>query len=157
MSSSPSLFLDRENTFLSIFSYPFNILNNSIWSPLNLLVSGVVKPYSFRHISELISPSFCIILVALVCTLSSISISFLRYILHACIQYSKWGLTIVLYGGIIRSSSLYTIFRLTNPRIWFPFTAAVSVILLIQKHHVIINGFYDLYFHSIFQYVQVLT
>ena len=39
MSSSPSLFLDREKIFLSIFSYPFNILNTSISSPLNLLVS----------------------------------------------------------------------------------------------------------------------
>ena len=64
-------------------------------------------------------------MVALLCTLSSISISFLRYGRHACMQYSKWGLNIVLYSGIISSFSLYTIFRLINPRIWFPFAAAI--------------------------------
>ena len=69
--------------------------------------------------------NFDIILVALLCTLSSISIFFLRYGLHACIQYSKWGLTIVLYSGIISSFSLYTIFRLINPNIWIIFTAAI--------------------------------
>ena len=40
-------------------------------------------------------------------------------------QYSKWGLTIVFYSGIISSFSLYTIFRLINQRIWFPFAAAI--------------------------------
>ena len=69
--------------------------------------------------------NFDIILVALLCTLSSISIFFLRYGLHACIQYSKWGLTIVLYSGIISSFSMYTIFRLINPNIWIIFTAAI--------------------------------
>ena len=39
--------------------------------------------------------------------------------------HSEWGLTIVLYSGIISSFSLYTIFRLINPRIWFPFAAAI--------------------------------
>ena len=40
-------------------------------------------------------------------------------------QYSKWGLTILLYSGIISSFSLYTILCLINPRIWFPFAAAI--------------------------------
>ena len=39
--------------------------------------------------------------------------------------YSKWGLTIVLYSGIISYFSLYTIFCLINQRIWFAFAAAI--------------------------------
>ena len=46
-------------------------------------------------------------LVALLCIFSSISTSFLRCGFHACIQYSKWGLTIALYRGIIKLFSLY--------------------------------------------------
>ena len=118
MSSSPSLFLDCEKKYFcqyfhihSIFSTPQSDL--SIWWFLVLL--------------KLIFLSFGIILVALLCTLSSISISFLRYGLHACIQYSKWGLTIVLYSGIISSFSLYTIFCLINPRIWFPFVGHIHL------------------------------
>ena len=57
--------------------------------PLVLLSSLTVK--------KIFLSIFGIILVAPLCTLSSISISFLRYGLHACIQYSKWGLTIVLW------------------------------------------------------------
>ena len=48
--------------------------------------------------------------------------SFLRYGLHACIQYSKCGLTIALYRGTISCFSLYVI--VISPRIWFPFEAA---------------------------------
>ena len=50
------------NMFIPI---QYFILNTSIRSPLNLLVSGVFKPHSFRCISQLIFLSFCIILVAL--------------------------------------------------------------------------------------------
>ena len=47
-----------------------------------------------------------IILVALLCMRSSVSISFLRYGIHACIHYSKLGLTIALFRGIISLLSL---------------------------------------------------
>ena len=70
-------FLKEKNIFLPIFSYPFNILKTSILSPLNHLVSRVVKPYSFRRSSELRSLSSGIILVALLCIRLSVSISFL--------------------------------------------------------------------------------
>ena len=49
-------------------------------------------------------------LVALLCICSCIYTSFLRCGFHACIQYSKWGLTIALYRGIIKLFSLYVIF-----------------------------------------------
>ena len=32
----------------------------------------------------------------------------------------RYGLTIVLYSGIISNFSLYTIFHIINPIIWFP-------------------------------------
>ena len=57
-------------------------------------------------------------LVALLCIFSGISMSFLRYGLHACIQYSKWGLTIALYRGTIKLFSLYIIFLRIIPRTW---------------------------------------
>ena len=44
-------FLTENQLFRSIFSYPFIILNTSIWSRRNLLVSSVVKPHSLRRIS----------------------------------------------------------------------------------------------------------
>ena len=43
--------LTEEQIILSTFLYPFKILNISIWFPLSLLVSYVVKPRSFRRIS----------------------------------------------------------------------------------------------------------
>ena len=55
--------LTDKKIFLSIFSYPFNILSTSIWSPLNFLVFSIVKPHSFRRISLLIFLSFGIILI----------------------------------------------------------------------------------------------
>ena len=64
-------------------------------------------------------------LVALLWIFSSISMSFLRYGLHACIQYSKWGLTIGLYRGTIKLFSLYVIFLRIIPRIWLPLDAAI--------------------------------
>ena len=51
--------------------------------------------------------------------------SFLRYGLNACIQYSKFGLNIALYRGTISCISLYVIVLLISPRIWFPFEAAI--------------------------------
>ena len=51
--------------------------------------------------------------------------SFLRYSLHAWIQYSKCGITINLYRGTISCFSLYMTFLLISPRIWFPFEAAI--------------------------------
>ena len=64
-------------------------------------------------------------LVVLLCTFSSMSMSFLRYGLHACIQYSKWGLNIALYRGTINPFSLYVIFLRIIPRIWLPLEAAI--------------------------------
>ena len=63
--------------------------------------------------------------MALHCILSSLSMSFLRYGLHACIQYSKCGLTIALYRGTISCFSLYVIVLLVSARILFPFEAAI--------------------------------
>ena len=63
-------------------------------------------------------------LVALLCIFSSMS--FLRYGLHACIQYySKWGLTIALYRGTIKLFSLYVIFLRIIPGTWLPLDAAI--------------------------------
>ena len=60
-----------------------------IHPPLTLDVSSVVNPHSLSRSSLLrsLSPGMC--LVALLCICSSISMSFLRYGLHACKQYSK--------------------------------------------------------------------
>ena len=63
-------------------------------------------------------------LVALLWTLSNLSMSFLWYGLHAWMQYSKCGLTIALYNGMIKVLSIYVMFLLINPKIWFPFAAA---------------------------------
>ena len=65
------------------------------------------------------------ILVALLCIFSIIFTSFLRYGLHAYIQYSKWGLTIALHRCIITHFSLYVIFLRIIPRTWLPLDAAI--------------------------------
>ncbi len=62
-------------------------------------------------------------LVALLCIFSSIS--FLRYGLHACIQYFKWDLTIALYRGTIKLFYLYVIFLRIIPRTLSPLDAAI--------------------------------
>ena len=51
--------------------------------------------------------------------------SFLRYGLQACVQYSKWGLTIALYRGTIKLLSLYVIFLRIIPRTWLTIYAAI--------------------------------
>ena len=38
-------FLSEKNIFLSIFPYPLQFLETSIWSPINILVSRYVKPH----------------------------------------------------------------------------------------------------------------
>ena len=83
------------------------------------------------HAENSLSPGMS--LVALLCIFSSISMSFLRYGLLACIQYSKWGLTIALYRGTIKLFSYwskwiwlsldrvlkwFTTFRLLNLKSW---------------------------------------
>ena len=68
---------------------PIQYLRNLIYSPLNRLFSRVVKPHSLSCSSQLRSLSSGLFLVALLCIISSVSISFLRYGLQACIQYSK--------------------------------------------------------------------
>ena len=100
-----------KNIFRSIFSTPFNILKTSTWSPpLNLRVSmqccytTFLQRFFIVKISKLwkefsCSPLFC----------SSMSMSFLRYALHSCIQYSKWA----LYWGTINPLSLCVIFLRT--------------------------------------------
>ena len=45
-------FLSEKKIFLSIFSYPLNILKTSIWSPLNQ-VCRVVKPQTIKEEDEL--------------------------------------------------------------------------------------------------------
>ena len=86
-----------------------------------------------------------IILVALLYTLSSISISFLRYDLHAGMQYSEWGLTIVLYSGIINSFFLYTIFRAIYQSVWLPFAAEIHTALIPSYQHLQLNLYPFLY------------
>ena len=84
----PVLFLT--NILGSIFSGPFNILNNFYFISLNLRISYVVRPHSFNISTYLISLSPGISLVALLCLLfKRVPMSFLRYCLNACIQYSK--------------------------------------------------------------------
>ena len=39
-------------------------------------------------------------------------------------QYSKCGLTIALYTGMINVFSIYVMFFLISPNIWLPFAAA---------------------------------
>ena len=39
-------------------------------------------------------------------------------------QYSKCGLTIALYNGIINVFSIYLMFLLISPNMWLPFAAA---------------------------------
>ena len=50
--------------------------------------------------------------------------SFLWYGLHAWMQYSKCGLTIALYNGMINVFSIYVMFLLISPNIWLSFAAA---------------------------------
>ena len=65
-------FLREKNIIISInISYPFNILK----TPLNLFVSRVAKSHSFRRYSYLWPLSSGIILVALLCMCSNVSIS----------------------------------------------------------------------------------
>ena len=92
---------------------------------LNLRVSSVVSPHSFSRSSYVRSISRGMSLVALLCIFASISMSFLRYGLLACIQYSKWGLTIALYRRTIKLFSLYVIILRIIPRIWLPLDAAI--------------------------------
>ena len=80
-------------------------------------------------------------LVALLCIFSSISMSFLRYGLHACIQYSKWGLTIALYRGTIKLLSLYVIFLRIIPRTWLALDAAILELYI----HIIIGLYRDVW------------
>ena len=95
---------------LSICSYPFNILSTSIWSPLNVLTSRVIKPHSFRRLSVLFR--YGISLVALLYILCTIWFPSL---------YSKLCLTVALYRGIILSFSLCVIFIIFKRRIPLPF------------------------------------
>ena len=78
----------RINIFITI-----QYLKHFYLIPLNLRVSSVVSPHSFNRSSYVRSLKPGMSLVALLWIFSSISMSFLRYGLHACIQYSKWGLT----------------------------------------------------------------
>ena len=100
---------------------PFTILTTSIWFPLSLLVSTVFKPHYNKRLSYLRSLN----LDALRCILSNLSMSFLRYGLHAWIQYCKCVLTIALYRDTISCFSFYMIVILINHIIWFPFEAAI--------------------------------
>jgi len=71
-------------------SYPFNILNTSIKSPLSLLVSTVVNPNFLILFHTLILKNHFITLVALFCTLSNMSV--------ICMQYSNLGQINDLYN-----------------------------------------------------------
>ena len=106
--------------------------------PLNLRVSSVVSPHSFNRSSypRTISPGM--ILVALLCILSSICMYFLRYGLHAWIPYCKWGLIIALYiakisnawilhllvkGRLLIIYIILSCYNIFFPRIHFKFVA----------------------------------
>ena len=113
---------------ISLFnpSYPCIILKTSIWSPRIRLVSRVVNLHCWRRSSSLNWLISDINLVALLCTRSNLSIFFLMWGLQAWMQYSRWGLTKDMYSsGIINRLSLYAIFLLIKPNIWFPFLAAI--------------------------------
>ena len=65
------------------------------------------------------------ILVALCCILSSLSVSFLRYGLRDCIRYSKCVITIALHRCTVCCFSLYMIVLIISPRIRFPLEASI--------------------------------
>ena len=124
MPSSYFTFLNFEkNIRINIFITIQCLKHFYLTPPLNLHVSSV--PHSFNRSSYLryLSPGMS--LVALLCIFSSIYMSFLRYGLHACIQYSKWSLTIDLYKGTIKLFSLYVIFLRIIPTTWLPLGAAM--------------------------------
>ena len=43
--------------------------------------------------------------------------------MHACMQYSKCGLYVVLYNDMINDFSIYVMFLLISRNIWLPFAA----------------------------------
>ena len=100
--------ISKKNIRIIIF-ITIQYLKHFYLTPLNLRVSSVVSLHSLSRSSYLRSLSPGMSLVALLCIFSSISMSFLRYRLHACIQYSKRGLTIALYRGTIKLF-LYTLY-----------------------------------------------
>ena len=125
MSSSYFTFLNfKKNIRINIF-ITIQYLKHFYLVPPLIVASSVVSPHSFNRSSYLRSLSPGMSLVALLCIFSSISMSFLRYGLHACIQYSRWGLTIALYRGTIKLLSLYDIFLRIIPRTWLPLDAAI--------------------------------
>ena len=76
---------------------PLRILKDSIMSPLTLRCSSVVRPSWVSLCSYVRSGSLGTSLVALHWTCSSCLMSPLLYITQPWIQYSRWGLTKVLY------------------------------------------------------------
>ena len=84
--------ISKKNIRINIF-ITIQYLKHFYLIPLNLRVSSVVSPHSLNRSSYLrsLSPGMSLA-VALICIFSSMSMSFLRYGLHACIiciQYSK--------------------------------------------------------------------
>ena len=52
--------------------------------------------------------------------------------LHACVQYSMWGLTIALYRGTIKLFSLYVIFLRIIPGTWLPLETVFCIVLTLS-------------------------
>ena len=114
-------FISKKNIRINSFITIQYLKHFYLIPPPNLRVSSAVSPHSFNRSSFLRSLSPGMSLVALLCIFSSISMYFLRYGLHACIQYSKWSLTIAM----IKLFSLYVIFLRIIPRTWLPLDAAI--------------------------------
>src|SRR6218665_1882932 len=115
---------DRLFRDTGIASFPVIILYASIRSPLVLLFSKFVNPHLINLSSYVNFPSPLIILVALLCTCSNVSMSCLKYGLQACTQYSRCGLTSDLNNLSTTSCSLLTIVLLFIPSILFALFAA---------------------------------
>ena len=126
---SPVLDIVKKSVGLTS-SKPLKILNTSIKSPRNLLVSSVIRPKRVS-LSPYVRPlSLIISLVARFCTFFNKSISYLRYGLQACTQYSNFGLTNVWYNLNIPYLSLFTNVRLIIPRVLLADFAAAAHWLL---------------------------
>ena len=111
-------------------SLPVNILNVFMRSPLLPFISKFVISHLLYLSLQLTFPRPLIILVALLCTLSKVSISFFKWGFHTCMQNSRWGLTNALYSLNMIFFSLLSTFLFIIPNTPFaPLAASAHCIV----------------------------
>ena len=101
--SSYFTFLNFRKKYQNQYFHNHSISLTLLFDPLLIfafLVLSVHTPLNRSSYLRSLSPGTS--LVALLCIVSSMSTSFLRYGHHVCIQCSKRGLTIALYKGTIK-------------------------------------------------------